>query len=67
MFGIEAVVECMGIIEEERQFNEMCKALPADVANKLKADRSARRKEEIAHNRALEVADAGRARNFWGN
>ena len=55
------------ILEEERQFRELCNSLPEKEAKALKEARKKRREEDIAHRRALEIANAGRARNFWGN
>ena len=55
-----------GIIAEHNAFNKMCNSLPKEQGDKLKAVRQARHKEDIAHAKALEIANASRARNFWG-
>lgn len=63
--GLGATIN--GIIAERVAFNRMCDGLPKEEADKLKAKRRAEREEEEEHKKALEIADAGRARNFWGN
>ena len=69
MLGIAAgvVVGVTTIIEEERSFRALCKALPKEEAMALRKERAKKRKEDGAHRKALEIANAGRARNFWGS
>ena len=68
MFGlIETALTVRNIVDEEERFIKMCKLLPADVAEKLKRERREQRKADEEHRKALEIANAGRARNFWGN
>ena len=57
----------LGIIAEHNAFNKMCNSLPKEQGDKLKAVRHAKHKEDIAHAKALEIANASRTRNFWGN
>ena len=56
-----------GIIAEHNAFNKMCNSLPKEQGDKFRAARNAKHKEDIAHAKALEIANASRARNFWGN
>jgi hypothetical protein len=56
-----------GMIEEHKAFNKMCDSLPKEDAERLKEARRARHRDELEHIRALEIANASRARNFWGN
>lgn len=68
MFGmVEAALTLRNLVDEEERFIKMCKSLPDDVAEKLKQERRDRLAEDEKHRKALEIADAGRARNFWGN
>lgn len=40
--------------------------LPGEVAEQLRKDDLARGQARAEHLKALELAEAGRARNFWG-
>ena len=57
----------LGIIAEHNAFNLMCDALPKEWEDALRAERNARIESELKHRQALEIANASRARNFWGN
>lgn len=71
MFGIvpytiEAVSCLKAYQEEAKRFHELCKTLPEDKANELKALRKRQQEENLKHQRALEVARESRTLNFWG-
>jgi hypothetical protein len=53
--------------EEKKQFDLKCSLLPREEADKLREERKQEIKEKLEHRRKLEIAEAGRARNFWGN
>ena len=61
------VYEVSRIMEEERAFEKLCNSLPKGEADRLKESRRKQREEDEKHRKALEIADAGRTRNFWGN
>lgn len=70
MFILPGVMECLlavQAIEEEKRFRDLLKTLPPDIAMDLRKKREAERLHEIEHQEKLEIANAGRARNFWGN
>ena len=69
LLNIEALLFCqfLSVVEKEKRFRELCDSLSEDEAGFLRKERQQRRNDEVAHNRALEIANAGRARNFWGN
>ena len=72
MFGIaQAVVQSVSYLkayqEEANRFDDYCKTLPIEEANKLRAERNRQREETLKHQRALEVAREGRSLNFWGD
>ena len=68
LMAIELMVsEMRRAIGEEARFQQLCKELPKDVADKLRRERRAKREREAEHRKALEIAHAGRTRNFWGN
>jgi len=69
MIGLTVISACAVLqeIEEEKAFRAMCGTLPEDEANKLIKRRAEKREKEAEHRRVLEIANAGRARNFWGN
>lgn len=53
--------------EDKKRFDALCKSLPEEMANQLKADRQKRMDESEQHRKNLEVAREGRSLNFWGN
>jgi len=55
------------ILYEEESFKLSIANLPEDIRKELKAKRRTERKEWLEHQRKIEIAKAGRARNFWGN
>ncbi len=65
--GTMICMQAAQAIEEEKSFRNLLKSMPELEANKMRADRTAKRKEEEAHAKKIEIAEAGRARNFWGN
>ena len=66
--GVEVVLGMAGKFDAERlAFKKFCDSIPKDEADRLRAERRARRDTELAHQRALEVAREGRSLNFWGN
>ena len=52
--------------QEYRAFEELCDSVSPDEAQKLRDKREARRQRENQHRMAIEIAKAGRSRNFWG-
>jgi hypothetical protein len=68
MINIGVIIcEIKRLQQEQEFFNKMCAALTKEQSDKLKKAALARRKEHIAHAKALEIANASRARNFWGD
>ena len=68
MFGsIGVMCEIMAINAERKAFNSFLETLPKEEAEKLKRQREDRLLREDEHRKALEIANASRARNFWGN
>ncbi len=65
--GTMICMQAVQAIEDENSFIKLCKSMPKREADKMRADRRDKRKEEEAHSKKLEIAEAGRARNFWGN
>ena len=65
--GVIACFSAMRIIEEEKAFRKQCDLLHKKEANRLIKIREEMRNEEKEHRKALEIANAGRARNFWGD
>ncbi len=51
---------------EEKQFQEYLKTLPEEEARRIKGERKKKRESEEEHRKKLEIAEAGRPRNFWG-
>ncbi len=60
--GIYAALSAERAIAERRAFDNMCKTLPEDEEER-RQEIDRRRK----HREALEIANAGRAKNFWGD
>ena len=67
MFNLNVISILKAALNEHNAFIAYCATLPKEEADKLKAERQDRREKEDAHRKALEIADAGRTRNFWGN
>ncbi len=64
-----AIATTLNIIAEENAFRAMIKEVrkvDAKRADNLITARRELMKEKLAHQRALEIADASRPRNFWG-
>lgn len=53
--------------DERESFKLKCSLLPKKEADKLRAERKQEREERKEHREKLEIANAGRTRNFWGN
>jgi len=53
--------------EEAKEFEAHCKTLSPEDAEKLKQNRREEWEKEDAHRKKIEIAKAGRSRNFWGN
>jgi hypothetical protein len=67
MLGSIGVISAIMAIDEERKaFNAYLKTLPEDKAKELKLQREERLMREDEHRKALELANASRPRNFWG-
>lgn len=56
----------IAMINERNAFNRLCESLPKEEADKLRARRRKKAEEDEAHRKALELANASRPRNFWG-
>ena len=66
-FIVNAVNTLKAYQEEARRFDELCKSLPQEQADQLKAERKKQREENLQHMRNIEVAREGRSKNFWGS
>ncbi len=47
--------------------NKFIATLPKDQQDKIRAEDKLKAEQELDHRKKLEIANAGRARNFWGN
>lgn len=54
------------IIAEAKARKQWIESLPKDEADRVRAEDSRIARENELHRRAVEIAEAGRARNFWG-
>ena len=54
------------LIEKSRVRDEWINSLPKNEAVKIRVADAKNYHEEVKHRRNLEVAESGRARNFWG-
>lgn len=66
MFGV-VLNAFYSVKAEQEEFDLKCSLLPKEEADKLREERKQEIKEKIEHRKKLEIAEAGRARNFWGN
>lgn len=66
IFGSFAIVAAMNAIQEHNDFIALCDSLPKEEADFLREERRKRIEKEDAHRKALEIANASRPRNFWG-
>lgn len=64
MIGLAEIV--CGAIVEAKARQEWLDSLPKEEADKIRADDARIARENELHRRALEIAHAGRPRNFWG-
>lgn len=64
--GIDAITMVAAIINANDDREKYLNSLPVDEANKIRAKDAKEAKEYLNHMRAIEIAEAGRARNFWG-
>jgi hypothetical protein len=69
MFGLVGAIayQVGGAYAEHETFKKMCDELPKERADALRAERNARMESGLKFRQALEIANASRARNFWGN
>ena len=65
MFGLFASMVAQALAER-KAFNEYIATLPDKEREELLARIAEKAKENEAHRKAIEIAEAGRARNFWG-
>ena len=65
MFGLIAAKVCSSIAEAKAR-QEWLDSLPKEKADKIRADDARTARENELHRRAIEIAEAGRPRNFWG-
>ena len=54
-------------LSEREAFKKLCKTLPKEQSDFIKATRIAHQKEQLEHYRNLEVARESRSLNFWGS
>lgn len=54
------------IVAEVKARQAWLNSLPVDVADNIRAEDARIAREDEQHRRALEIAEAGRPRNFWG-
>lgn len=67
MFGLTSIViAAASVIEGNRIREEMISKLPIEEQEKIREKDRKDYEENLKHRRALEVAEAGRTRNFWG-
>ena len=66
MFG-SAASSLAGMIERNRVRENWLNSLPKEESDKIRAEDARVVNENLEHKRALEIANAGRPRNFWGN
>lgn len=65
MFGLDAIISsAMGAIEERNRLEAKWNAMPEHEREAAKEKYRAQIADDLAHRRALEVADAGRQRNW---
>jgi len=64
--GIDAIAPVASLIKAIDDREKYLNSLPIDEANKIRAKEAKDAKEYLNHMRSLEIAEAGRARNFWG-
>jgi len=64
MFGL--VEQVSWLIESHNKREELINNLPDEIADKIREQDAQDAREILLHNRALEVAETGRAKNFWG-
>ena len=65
MFGLIAEIVCSMVAEAEAR-KKWLDSMPKEEADKIRAEDVRIARENEIHRRALEIANAGRARNFWG-
>ena len=65
MLGLIAAQIC-GLVAEAKARQEWLDSLPQEVADKIRADDARIARENELHRREIEIAEAGRPRNFWG-
>lgn len=66
MFG-QMMMAVVSLYEEAKARKAYIDSLPEDLAKKIRADEAKKAIDDKLHRRALEIAEAGRPRNFWGN
>jgi hypothetical protein len=70
MFSVIMISAAGAIAEvnaENEAFDLKCSFLPKGEADKLRDERNQEMKEKTEHRKRLEIAEAGRTKNFWGN
>ena len=67
IFRLMTVASVLGsVLAEAERDREYLKSLPEEEANRIHAERKKKWEAEEEHRKKLEIAEAGRARNFWG-
>ncbi len=66
-FGVAAFASAyQKAIDEKRRRKLLLANMTPEERRATEAEWEAERQSELAYRRALAIADAGRARNFWG-
>jgi hypothetical protein len=63
MFGIGKIA---WLIQAHKERETWLESLPKEEAEKIREQDLIDEKDSLQHKRALEIAEAGRPRNFWG-
>lgn len=66
MFG-QMMIAVGGLYAEAKARKAYIDSLPEDIAKSIRADEAKKASDDKLHRRELEIAEAGRPRNFWGN
>lgn len=66
LFPLSLISHVAHQIQEHNDFVALCNSLPPEQAEKLKAERKEKFRLQEEHRKALELANASRPRNFWG-
>ena len=59
-------VTISGIYEDAKAREKWLDSMPKENSDTIRAADRRKSREDLKHRRALEIAEAGRPRNFWG-